>query len=60
MAVEPKLSDQEIASLLEIPHPSKEAGESIYGATKVFPDYQAEPPARRTSGWSTGSSTSPR
>ena len=43
MAVEAKLSDQEIASLMEIPHPSKDAGESIYGATKVFPDYQAEP-----------------
>ena len=43
MAVEPKLSDQEIASLMEIPHPSKEVGTSIYGTTKVFPDYQAEP-----------------
>ena len=26
MAVEPKLSDQEIASLMEIPHPTKETG----------------------------------
>ena len=43
MAVEPKLSDAEIQSLMEIPHPSKSIGESIYGATKVFPDYQAEP-----------------
>ncbi len=43
MAVEAKLSDQEIASLMEIPHPSMGTGESIYGATKVFPDYQAEP-----------------
>ena len=42
MAVEPKLSDQEITSLMEIPHPVKEVGESIYGETKVFPDYQAE------------------
>ena len=44
MAVEPKipLSDDEMKSLLEIPHPSKDPGESIYGATKVFPDYQAE------------------
>ena len=42
MAVEPKLSDQEIASLMEIPHPVKEVGESIYGQTKVFPDYQGE------------------
>jgi len=43
MAVEPKLNEQEIASLMEIPHPSKELGASIYGSTKVFPDYQAEP-----------------
>ena len=43
MAVEPKLSDQAVASLMEIPHPTKSTGESIYGATKVFPDYQAEP-----------------
>ncbi len=27
---------------MEIPHPTKEVGESIYGETKVFPDYQAE------------------
>lgn len=39
---EPQLTDQEMASLLEIPHPSKQKGDSIYGATKVFPDYQAE------------------
>ena len=32
MAVEPKLSDAEITSLIEIPHPSKGPGESIYGA----------------------------
>ena len=43
MAVEAKLSDTEIASLMEIAHPSKAPGESIYGKTKVFPDYQAEP-----------------
>jgi uncharacterized repeat protein (TIGR04044 family) len=43
MAVETKLTDQEIASVMEIAHPSKAPGESIYGATKVFPDYQAEP-----------------
>ena len=43
MAVEPKLSDQEITSLMEIPHPTKDVGESIYGSTKVFPDYEAEP-----------------
>jgi len=43
MAVEPQLSDAAIASLMEIPHPSKEMGASNYGATKVFPDNQAEP-----------------
>ena len=42
MAVEPKLRDEEIASLMEIPHPAKKPGDSIYGSTKVFPDYQAE------------------
>ncbi|MEA2192874.1 MAG: hypothetical protein QOI73_2995 [Solirubrobacteraceae bacterium] len=43
MATETQLTDQEIQSLMEIPHPSKGIGESIYGETKVFPDYQAEP-----------------
>src|ERR1700721_2377778 len=43
MAVGPKLRDEEITSLMEIPHPTKGIGESIYGQTKVFPDYQAEP-----------------
>ncbi len=43
MAVEPKLNDEEVKSLMEIPHPSMEVGDSIYGQTKVFPDYQAEP-----------------
>lgn len=42
MAVAPKLSETEMESLMEIPHPSKGKGESIYGSTKVFPDYQAE------------------
>jgi uncharacterized repeat protein (TIGR04044 family) len=43
MAVNTGLSEAELASLMEIPHPSKELGASIYGSTKVFPDYQAEP-----------------
>jgi uncharacterized repeat protein (TIGR04044 family) len=42
MAVAPKLTETEMESLMEIPHPTKQKGESIYGATKVFPDYQAE------------------
>ncbi len=29
-------------SIEEIPHPSMPEGSNIYGATKVFPDYQAE------------------
>src|SRR6201986_4334187 len=29
-------------SLSEIPHPSQAAGTSIYGTTKIFPDYRAE------------------
>jgi uncharacterized repeat protein (TIGR04044 family) len=43
VAVEQQLTDQEIASLMEIPHPTQEVGTSIYGSTKVFPDYQSEP-----------------
>lgn len=42
MAVEQQLNDEEMASLMEIPHPTKQKGDSIYGSTKVFPDYQAE------------------
>ena len=30
-------------SMAEIPHPSMPKGSSIYGSTKIFPDYQAEP-----------------
>ncbi|WP_345383948.1 MSMEG_0572/Sll0783 family nitrogen starvation response protein, partial [Pseudonocardia yuanmonensis] len=36
------LTDLEKQSLEEIPHPSMPEGSSIYGGTKVFPDYQAE------------------
>ena len=35
MAVAPQLSDVEITCLLEIPHPAKAIGESIYATTKV-------------------------
>jgi uncharacterized repeat protein (TIGR04044 family) len=31
------------ASLAEIPHPSLQKGSNLYGSTKLFPDYQAEP-----------------
>jgi len=37
-----ELTDLEQQSLDEIPHPSLGTGASIYGSTKVFPDYQAE------------------
>ena len=42
----PLISDEELranqqASLAEIPHPSLPAGTSLYGSTKIFPDYQA-------------------
>jgi uncharacterized repeat protein (TIGR04044 family) len=30
------------ASLAEIPHPSLPKGSTIYGSTKIFPDYQAQ------------------
>ena len=36
------LTDTEKQSITEIPHPSLQQGSSIYGGTKVFPDYQAE------------------
>ena len=36
------LTDTEKQSITEIPHPSLPEGSSIYGGTKVFPDYQAE------------------
>jgi len=36
------LTETEVASLNEIPHPSLPDGTSIYGGTKVFPDLQAE------------------
>src|SRR3978361_1042628 len=36
------LTDLEKQSLDEIAHPSLPEGSSIYGSTKVFPDYQAE------------------
>ena len=42
MAVEQKLSEAEMASIMEIPHPSKSKGDTVLGTTKVFPDYQAE------------------
>ncbi len=36
------LNELEQKSLEEIPHPSLPEGSSIYGGTKVFPDYKAE------------------
>lgn len=42
MAIAPSLTENEIASIREIPHPTQELGGSIYGSTKVFPDHQAE------------------
>ena len=44
MAVEPQLSDPQIASQMEIPHPSMGPGESI-DATTVPPDHPARPGA---------------
>jgi len=38
----PSLTEQEMASLNEIPHPTKGIGDSVLGSTKVFPDYEAE------------------
>ena len=36
------LTELEQKSLNEIPHPALSEGSSIYGGTKVFPDYKAE------------------
>ncbi|MEV1200227.1 MSMEG_0572/Sll0783 family nitrogen starvation response protein [Microbispora rosea] len=36
------MNDLEKKSIEEIPHPSLPEGSSIYGTTKVFPDYKAE------------------
>lgn len=37
-----KIAENIAASLAEIPHPSLPTGSSIYGSTKIFPDYEAE------------------
>lgn len=42
MTFEATIVDNINASLAEIPHPSLPKGSSIYGSTKVFPDYKAE------------------
>ncbi|GAC1330952.1 MAG: MSMEG_0572 family nitrogen starvation response protein [Mycobacteriales bacterium] len=42
MTPERTLTETEQASLNEIAHPSLPAGSTVYGSTKVFPDYQAE------------------
>lgn len=37
------LNENEVKALNEIPHPSLEVGSQLYGKTKVFPDYKANP-----------------
>jgi uncharacterized repeat protein (TIGR04044 family) len=37
------LTENELKSLNEIPHPSLPTGSKLYGETKVFPDYKANP-----------------
>ena len=41
--IEAGIKERATASRAEIPHPSQPAGTNIYGSTKIFPDYQAEP-----------------
>jgi uncharacterized repeat protein (TIGR04044 family) len=43
MSVDDEIRERAAASRAEIPHPSSPAGTNIYGSTKIFPDYQAEP-----------------
>jgi len=38
-----KYTENELKSMNEIPHPSLPVGARIYGETKVFPDYKANP-----------------
>jgi uncharacterized repeat protein (TIGR04044 family) len=37
-----QITEAEQASIAEIAHPSLPAGTTLYGSTKIFPDYQAE------------------
>ncbi len=37
-----QIAENIAASLAEIPHPSLPAGSTIYGSTKIFPDYEAD------------------
>jgi uncharacterized repeat protein (TIGR04044 family) len=41
--IEETIAENIAKSLAEIPHPSLPAGSNLYGSTKIFPDYQAEP-----------------
>ncbi|MBE1875416.1 MSMEG_0572/Sll0783 family nitrogen starvation response protein [Myceligenerans pegani] len=43
MAFDEQIQANIDASLAEIPHPSLPKGSNLYGSTKIFPDYQAEP-----------------
>ncbi|MTD14369.1 MSMEG_0572 family nitrogen starvation response protein [Nakamurella sp. YIM 132087] len=43
MPFEDSIAENIAASLAEIPHPSLPKGSNIYGSTKIFPDFQAEP-----------------
>ncbi len=39
--IDAQIAENMAKSIKEIPHPSLPAGSSIYGSTKIFPDYQA-------------------
>jgi uncharacterized repeat protein (TIGR04044 family) len=41
MSDDTEIAERAAQSLAEIAHPSLPAGSSIYGSTKIFPDYQA-------------------
>ncbi|GAB3174369.1 MSMEG_0572 family nitrogen starvation response protein [Myceligenerans halotolerans] len=43
MAFDEQIQANIDVSLAEIPHPSLPKGSNLYGSTKIFPDYQAEP-----------------
>jgi uncharacterized repeat protein (TIGR04044 family) len=43
IATDEEIRAKQAESLAEVPHPSLPAGSNLYGSTKIFPDYEAQP-----------------
>jgi uncharacterized repeat protein (TIGR04044 family) len=43
IATDEEIRARQAESLAEVPHPSLPAGSNLYGSTKIFPDYEAQP-----------------